>query len=167
MWEASGAVQESKGARWEMDLLQPTDWQAQWIARTTDTRSQPAPREERLEQGATTLWEQWNGTESRNHIMFGDISAWFYKALAGIQPDPEAPGFKHFFVRPQVVGDLTSARGVYDSLRGRIVSEWTLKQDKFTLRVVVPPNTRATVFLPGAPAGAGLKLDSGEHQFST
>ena len=37
-----------------------------------------------LEQGATTLWEQWNGTESHNHIMFGDISAWFYKALAGI-----------------------------------------------------------------------------------
>jgi alpha-L-rhamnosidase len=39
-----------------------------------------------LDQGATTLWEQWNGAESRNHIMFGDISAWFYKALAGIQP---------------------------------------------------------------------------------
>ena len=39
-----------------------------------------------LEQGATTLWEQWNGNESRNHIMFGDISAWFYKALAGINP---------------------------------------------------------------------------------
>ena len=53
-----------------------------------------------LEQGATTLWEQWNGTESRNHIMFGDVSAWFYKALAGIQPDPRSPGFKHFFDHP-------------------------------------------------------------------
>ncbi len=48
-----------------------------------------------IEQGATTLWEQWKGTESRNHIMFGDISAWFYKAIAGINPDPQAPGFKH------------------------------------------------------------------------
>ena len=49
-----------------------------------------------IEQGATTLWEKWNGTESRNHIMFGDISAWFYKALAGINLDPAAPAFKHY-----------------------------------------------------------------------
>ena len=47
-----------------------------------------------IEQGATTLWEQWNGADSRNHIMFGDISAWFYKALAGINLDPAAPGLQ-------------------------------------------------------------------------
>ena len=101
-----------------------------------------------LAQGATTLWEQWNGTESRNHIMFGDVSAWFYKALAGIQPDPESPGFKHFYVTPQVVGDLTSARGEYDSIRGRIVSDWRVVNGQFHLRVVVPANTTATVTLP-------------------
>jgi alpha-L-rhamnosidase len=101
-----------------------------------------------LAQGATTLWEQWNGTESRNHIMFGDVSAWFYKALAGIQPDPQVPGFKHFYVTPQVVGDLTSARGEYDSIRGRIVSDWRVVNGQFHLRVVVPANTTATVTLP-------------------
>jgi len=42
--------------------------------------------------------------------MFGDISAWFYKAIAGIQPDPAAPGFEHFTVAPQVLGDLTWAK---------------------------------------------------------
>ena len=77
-----------------------------------------------IEQGATTLWEQWNGTESRNHIMFGDISAWFYKALAGINPDPAAPAFKHFIIKPNLVGGLTSAEASYDSVRGRIVSDW-------------------------------------------
>ena len=107
-----------------------------------------------LAQGATTLWEQWNGTESRNHIMFDDVSAWFTKALAGIQPDPLVPGFKHFYVTPQVVGDLTSARGEYDSIRGRIVSEWTLEKGRFKLHVVVPPNTQATVSVPGASAAA-------------
>ena len=45
-----------------------------------------------IEQGATTLWEDWPGASSLNHIMFGDISAWFYKYLAGIQLDPDAPG---------------------------------------------------------------------------
>ncbi|MCX7008489.1 MAG: family 78 glycoside hydrolase catalytic domain, partial [Kiritimatiellaeota bacterium] len=92
-------------------------------------------------QGATTLWEQWDGSSSRNHIMFGDISAWFYKALAGIRPDPQAPGFKHFAINPQVVGALTSARGEYESIRGQIVSDWKLKSDQFRLRVVIPPNS--------------------------
>ena len=143
-----------------------------------------------LAQGATTLWEQWNGTESRNHIMFDDVSAWFTKALAGIQPDPQIPGFKHFFIRPNVVGDLTSARGGYDSIRGRIVSEWTLEKGRFKLRVVVPPNTTATVRVPGARAdavsegrvsatkakgvkssgdqqgGAVFEIESGEYQFA-
>jgi alpha-L-rhamnosidase len=101
-----------------------------------------------LEQGATTLWEQWNGTESRNHIMFGDVSAWFYKALAGIQPDPQSPGFKHFFVTPQPLGDLTSARGVYDSIHGKIVSDWQVSKGQFELRLTIPANTTATVSLP-------------------
>jgi alpha-L-rhamnosidase len=103
-----------------------------------------------IEQGATTLWEQWNGAESRNHIMFGDISAWFYKALAGINADPAAPGFKHFLIRPQPVGDLTFARAKYESIHGEIVSDWKIKRGKFILHVVVPPNTTATVCVPGA-----------------
>ena len=65
------------------------------------------------------MWEQWNGSESRNHIMFGDISAWFYKALAGINLDPAAPAFKHFIIKPNIVGGLTSAEASYDSVRGQ------------------------------------------------
>lgn len=103
-----------------------------------------------IEQGATTLWEQWNGSESRNHIMFGDVSAWFYKALAGINADPAAPGFKHFIIRPQPVGDLVFARGEYDSIHGKIVSDWKIKDGRFHLHVVIPPNTTATVCVPNA-----------------
>ena len=103
-----------------------------------------------IEQGATTLWEQWDGKASRNHIMFGDISAWFVKTLAGINPDPTAPGFKHIIIKPQPVGDLTSARAEYDSIRGRIVSDWKITHGKFKLHVVVPPNATATVYMPAA-----------------
>ncbi len=105
-------------------------------------------------QGATTLWEQWDGSSSRNHIMFGDVSAWFFKALAGIVPDSQAPGFQHFFIKPNVVGDLTSARADYESIRGKIVSEWQLKGDQFRLHVVVPPNSSATITLPTADLAA-------------
>ena len=107
-----------------------------------------------IAQGATTLWEEWNGSSSRNHIMYGDISAWFYKALAGIRPDPQAPGFKHFYINPQVVGDLTGARGEYESIRGPMVSDWKLKGTDFRLRVVIPPNSTATVTLPTADLAA-------------
>jgi len=121
-----------------------------------------------FEQGATTLWEQWNGTESRNHIMFGDISAWFYKALAGINLDPSAPAFKHIIIKPNVVGDLTFARASYDSIRGRIVSDWKIEGHKFHLTVTIPPNTTATVYFPpsiidsAAVTEDGRRFDSSE-----
>ena len=113
-----------------------------------------------IEQGATTLWEQWNGAESRNHIMFGDISAWFYKALAGINPDPAAPGFKHIIIKPNVVGNLTSAEATYDSVRGRIVSDWKIKQGRFNLTVTIPANTTATIYLPTAAMRGSPKAAS-------
>src|SRR5208283_6107097 len=107
-----------------------------------------------IEQGATTLWEQWNGTESRNHIMFGDVSAWFYKALAGINPDPAASAFKHFVIKPNVVGGLTSAEACYDSVRGRIVSDWAVEHGHFKLTVTVPANATATVWVPTSDASS-------------
>jgi alpha-L-rhamnosidase len=107
-----------------------------------------------LEQGATTLWEQWSGTDSRNHIMFGDISAWFYKALAGINPDPAAPAFKHFIIKPNLVGGLTSAEASYDSVRGRIVSDWKAKDGRLELTVTIPANTTATVYVPVADSAS-------------
>ena len=107
-----------------------------------------------IEQGATTLWEQWNGTESRNHIMFGDISAWFYKALAGINPDPAAPAFKHFIIKPNLVGGLTSAEASYDSVRGRIVSDWKIANGSLDLNVTIPANTTATVCVPAADSAS-------------
>lgn len=103
-----------------------------------------------MDQGATTLWEAWDGTASRNHIMFGDISAWFYRALAGIRPD--APGFKRIRIQPQIVGDLTWARGSYESIHGRIVSDWKRANGSLTLNVTIPANTTATIYVPTSDA---------------
>jgi alpha-L-rhamnosidase len=105
-----------------------------------------------IEQGATTLWEDWRGNDSRFHVMYGDVDAWFYKALAGINPDPEAPGFKHFFIAPNVVGDLTWARASYNSVRGKIASDWKIANGQFHLTAKIPANTTATVTLPVSSA---------------
>jgi alpha-L-rhamnosidase len=103
-----------------------------------------------IDQGATTMWEQWNGTDSRNHIMFGEIAAWFYKALGGINPDPTGPGFKHILITPNPVGDLTWANTRHDSPRGLIETRWTRKDGVFQLEVTIPANTTASVALPAA-----------------
>jgi alpha-L-rhamnosidase len=89
-----------------------------------------------------------------NHCMLGHVQEWFLGHVAGIRPDPAAPGFARFFVAPQPVGDLTWARGSYESVRGRIVSDWRQTDSEFELSVVVPANTVAVVSLPAASAAA-------------
>jgi alpha-L-rhamnosidase len=109
-----------------------------------------------LENGATTLWEHWafsDNTYSHNHPMFGSVSEWFFKGLAGIQPDPDAVGFDRVIIRPNPVAALTHAEAEYQSIRGAISSSWRKEAGKLTLRVSVPPNTTATVYLPASREG--------------
>ena len=80
--------------------------------------------------------------------MLGHIIEWFYADLAGIAPDPAGPGFKKIIIHPQPVGDVTWAKAAYDSVHGRIVSEWRKSDGKFALHVEIPVNTTATVFVP-------------------
>ena len=103
-----------------------------------------------IDQGATTLWENWNGYSSHNHIMFGDISAWFYKALAGIRVDPERPGFKRVIIAPTPVEGLDWVRAEHESMYGRIRSAWEQGDGQFRLDVSIPPNTTGLVFMPSS-----------------
>jgi alpha-L-rhamnosidase len=104
-----------------------------------------------LESGATTLWEHWefsDDTYSHNHPMFGSVSEWFYKALAGIRPAPDAVGFDKIIIQPQPVGDLKWVRASYNSVRGKIVSEWQRQAGHFELHLLVPVGSSATLVLP-------------------
>jgi hypothetical protein len=80
--------------------------------------------------------------------MFGSVSEWFYKVLAGIAPHPDAVGFDRIVVRPHVVGDLSWVRGRYESVRGTVASEWKVEDDVFSLTVDVPVGATATVYVP-------------------
>jgi alpha-L-rhamnosidase len=144
-----------------------------------------------LEQGATTLWEQWNGFWSHIHSCFTSPDNWFYQGLAGIQTDPSAPGFKNTIIKPAVVGDVSWVKSHHDSPYGRIVSNWKCEGKKLTMEVTIPPNSTATVFVPakdaasvtesGKPAGEaeGVKflrmennaavyaVGSGDYQFQS
>jgi len=99
-------------------------------------------------QGATTLWEDWKGESSLNHIMFGDVSNWFIQWIAGIGLDPSSPGFSHISIQPQPVADLKWARATYDSPHGKIRSSWQIDSTGFHLKLQVPANVTATVTMP-------------------
>lgn len=120
-----------------------------------------------VEQGATTLWEQWNGYWSQIHSCFASADTWLYQGLAGIRPDPAAPGFKKIIIKPAVVGDLTWVAGHHDSPYGRIVSNW--KRDpstslraggNLTMELTIPANTTATVHVPAN--NAAVVTESGK-----
>jgi alpha-L-rhamnosidase len=99
-------------------------------------------------QGATTLWEKWDGFASRNHPMFSSIDAWFYKDISGIQPVEERPGFKEIIIKPAVINDLKYAKAWHDSLYGRIESNWSIEGGIFKLDVSIPVNCTAKIYLP-------------------
>jgi alpha-L-rhamnosidase len=101
-----------------------------------------------IRKGANTLWQKWDDSMSRNHVMFGDISAWMFKHIGGIQPDPSAPGFKHFFINPQFFPDLTWAKVKHLSPYGLIECSWRKNQSRIELDVNIPCNSSATVTLP-------------------
>lgn len=128
-----------------------------------------------INQGATTMWERWNSyshadgfgdasMNSYNHYAYGAIGQFMYERVAGLKPDPNHPGYKHFFARPLVGGPLTSARAELETNYGTAVSGWQLRGNKLEMEVVVPPNTTATVVFPGDKASQ--KLAAGSHQFS-
>lgn len=102
--------------------------------------------------GATTLHENWpidaKSDVSMNHIMFGEIDAWFYKALGGIKPDPENPGFKNIILRPSFVDGLTYSKAVHKSPFGEIISNWTRKKKSIIYSITIPANSTADLFLP-------------------
>lgn len=110
-----------------------------------------------IENGATTIWELWNGNtadpamNSANHVMLlGDLIIWYYEYLAGIRNEAESAGFKKIEMKPLLVGDLTYVNASYQSVRGEIRSHWRREGTTFIWDIAIPANTTASVYLPEA-----------------
>ena len=79
---------------------------------------------------------------------FRYVSEWFYRVIAGINPASDAVGFDRIVIRPQPLGDLTWAKGSYDSVRGRIVSDWSIDNGVFRLHAEIPAGATAEIHVP-------------------
>lgn len=118
-----------------------------------------------IKRGLTALPETWKLSPtfkdaSLNHVFLGDINAWMYNVLAGINYDEQHPGFKHILIRPHFVKGLDWVKAEYRSTYGLIKSGWRRSGTKVILNITIPTNTNATV-----EVGAKKKeLGSGTYQ---
>ena len=101
---------------------------------------------------------------SFNHYAYGAIGDWMVRVVAGLDLDEAAPGYKHLIIHPQPGGGLTSARAELMTQYGSAASGWKVEGVQFRLNVRVPPNTRATVRLPGATLA---QVTEGSHSAGT
>lgn len=147
------------GMQWFLQVL--TDAGRADVAYTVATQTTRPSWGYMVSKGATTSWERWdtdiqdggmNGESQK--ILSGNLEAWLYQTLGGINYDPDRPGFKHMILRPRPVGDLTSVRASHRSLYGPIVSDWKIVKGAFVWVVEAPPNTTATVFVPARDAAS-------------
>ena len=119
---------------------------------------------------ATTIWELWNGDtgdpsmNSGNHVMLlGDLIPWYYSYLGGIRG---FNGYSRIILKPYPLEGLRRVTCSYNSVSGRIESNWRRKGDVFEWDILIPPNRTAEVWLPTADGYELLKLGSGRHHFT-
>jgi len=121
--------------------------------------------------GHTTLLENWDLEAARdisdNHMMFGEIGAYFYKGLGGIYPDPAKPGYRHIILKPYFVKEMGQFESRFRGPQGEIVSKWQFKGKKVTYTVTIPANSTATLTLPTNVQGEHQQeLKAGTYVFT-
>ncbi|UCG56059.1 MAG: family 78 glycoside hydrolase catalytic domain [Phycisphaerales bacterium] len=110
-----------------------------------------------IKHGATSIWERWDGwtpekgfqdpgMNSFAHYSFGAVAEWMFRTICGI--DTDGPAYKHIVIHPRPGGKLTYAKASYESIHGKIATDWKIKDHTFKLSVTIPANTTATVYVP-------------------
>ena len=109
--------------------------------------------------GANTMWQNWDGSQSRNHIMFGSIGEYFYRGLAGINPVTSAPGFRRVLLKPYFAPGMDHLTADHRTPLGWLRTQWQrTEEDRITYRVEVPAGSQVEVRL------REVELVTGDYQ---
>lgn len=114
-----------------------------------------------VKMGATTIWERWDGIKpdstfqtpgmnSFNHYAYGAIGDWMYRVVAGVDTDPDGPGYKKIRIQPVIGKGLIQATATLDTYYGKLSSGWKTDNNKVSLDIEIPANTTATVYIPSS-----------------
>jgi alpha-L-rhamnosidase len=115
--------------------------------------------------GATTIWERWDGEKpdstfenpgmnSFNHYSYGAIGDWMYRKMVGLDTYEDGPGYKHIKIKPHIGGGFTYASASLQTYYGKLSNSWKIENGKIEMDVIIPANTKATIFLPSANASS-------------
>lgn len=122
---------------------------------------------------ATTLWEvlpvnqSANGVGgSHNHVMNACYDEWFFRGIAGIHPDENAPGFKKMVLRPYFTSKLKKAVASYESPYGKILSNWNWKDKTFRWDIQIPPNSSADIYIPKVYQKQNISVNGNKRGFN-
>lgn len=125
-----------------------------------------------ISKGATTVWEHWDGIKpdgtmwssdmnSFNHYAYGAVADWMYGAAAGINSDPDRPGFEHIIFRPVTDRRLDFVKASIDTRRGTVASEWRRENGRIKYIFIVPEGCCASAVIGGEKHEVG----AGTHEF--
>jgi alpha-L-rhamnosidase len=125
-----------------------------------------------LGQGATTIWEHWDGMKpdgsmwnakmnSFNHYAYGAVGDWIYRTIGGISLDPEEPAYRRSILQPRPCQGISSCHHKVETPYGALSLDWEVKEGVLHVNAQVPPNTQARLVLPGTERilGSGLWED--------
>ena len=104
-----------------------------------------------MAENGTTFWESFdaiNRNQSLCHWTHSGVGEWLWRNVAGLNPDPDDPGYRSMTIRPRPTKEVSSCRARYLSVRGAIEIEWALRGREFRLDITVPVGARAKVFFP-------------------
>ena len=137
------------GTRYMLDTL--TRWGYKEVAYRMMAQESYPSLGYMIKEGATTVWERWEkltgtGMNSHNHIMFGTVDTWFYRALAGIQLGK--PGWEKVIIKPAIPAALDHVSASIKTLKGQIQSSWNRNKHGFELKITIPVNTKAVLYVP-------------------
>ena len=127
-----------------------------------------------IHNGATTIWERWDGwtpdkgfqttgMNSFNHYAYGAVGAWMYRTVAGLELDPQDPGYRHILFRPRPGGSLTWAEASLNTPQGQAGVRWELEGDAIRLNLTIPAGARATL-LPPEGYGEAMEFPGGRTE---
>ncbi len=116
-----------------------------------------------VKMGATTIWERWDGIKpdgsfqvptmnSYNHYSYGAIGDWMYRVMVGLDTYEDGPGYKHIKIQPHIGGGFTDASASLQTYYGKLSNSWKIENGTLLMDMVIPANTKATIYLPAASA---------------
>lgn len=89
-------------------------------------------------QGATTIWENWDGERSHSHPMFGAVTRYLFSFILGITQEKNSAGYEKIVIAPQIPDGLNRASGHITTVRGEIAVSFIRTEREMDFYVTVP-----------------------------